>query len=48
MREETRQDLLSADEIGTKYDESAKMIWKNREILAADVRRGQFRLIRRC
>ena len=34
MREETRQDLLSADEIGTKYDESAKMIWKNREILA--------------
>ena len=30
MREETKQDILSAGEAGTKYDESAKMIWKNR------------------
>lgn len=34
MREETRQDVLSAGEIGTKYDEAAKAIWRNREILA--------------
>ena len=34
MREETRQDIISAEEMGTKYDEAAKEIWKNREILA--------------
>ena len=34
MREETRQDLMSAGEMGTKYDEAAKEIWRNREILA--------------
>ena len=34
MREETRQDSISAEEMGTKYDEAAKEIWKNREILA--------------
>ena len=34
MREETRQDVLSAGELGTKYDEAAKTIWRNREILA--------------
>ena len=34
MREETRQDIMSAGEIGTKYDEAAKAIWRNREILA--------------
>ena len=34
MREETKQDLLSADAVGTKYDKSAKTIWRNREILA--------------
>lgn len=34
MREETRQDLMAAGEIGAKYDNAAKAIWKNREILA--------------
>jgi len=34
MRDETIQDVLSAGEIGTKYDEVAKAVWKNREILA--------------
>ncbi|MBO6309903.1 MAG: hypothetical protein J6N70_13950 [Oribacterium sp.] len=34
MREETKQDLISADDIGAKYDQAAKMIWRNREILA--------------
>ena len=34
MREETRQDIISAEEIGTKYDKAAKQIWRNREILA--------------
>ncbi len=34
MREESRQDIMSAGEMGTKYDEAAKKIWKNREILA--------------
>ena len=34
MREETRQDVLSAGEIGAKYDKAAKAIWRNREILA--------------
>ena len=34
MREETWQDIMSAGEMGTKYDEAAKKIWKNREILA--------------
>lgn len=34
MKEETRQDVLSAGEIGTKYDEAAKTVWRNREILA--------------
>ena len=34
MREETRQDLMSADDIGEKYDRAAKTIWKNREIIA--------------
>ena len=29
MREETRQDIISAEEMGTKYDEAAKEIWKN-------------------
>ena len=34
MREETRQDLMSAGDIGAKYDQAAKTIWKNREIIA--------------
>ena len=34
MREETKQDILAAGEIGTKYDAAAKAIWKNREIIA--------------
>lgn len=34
MRTETRQDFLSAEELGIKYDQSAKTIWRNREILA--------------
>lgn len=34
MRNETMQDALSAGEIGTKYDQAAKMLWRNREILA--------------
>ena len=34
MREETILDLLSADEVGAKYDNAAKALWKNREILA--------------
>ncbi len=34
MRTETIQDILSAGEIGTKYDVAAVTIWKNREILA--------------
>ena len=34
MREETRQDILSAGEIGAKYDQAAKILWRNREILA--------------
>ena len=34
MREETHQDLMSAGDIGTKYDQAAKTIWKNREIIA--------------
>ena len=34
MREETRQDMMSVSEIGTKYDAAAKAIWRNREILA--------------
>ena len=34
MREESRQDIMSAGEMGAKYDEAAKKIWKNREILA--------------
>lgn len=34
MREETKQDILSAGEMGVKYDEAAKVIWRNREILA--------------
>ena len=34
MRLETKQDILSAGEIGTQYDNAAKAIWRNREILA--------------
>ena len=34
MREETIQDIQAADDIGAKYDQAAKMIWRNREILA--------------
>ncbi|MCR5179155.1 MAG: hypothetical protein K6C95_09275 [Lachnospiraceae bacterium] len=34
MREETKQDLLSIDELSAKYDNAAKVLWKNREILA--------------
>ena len=34
MRTETKQDILSADELGTRYDQAAKQIWRNREILA--------------
>ena len=34
MRDETWQDVFSAGEIGTKYDQAAKVLWRNREILA--------------
>jgi len=34
MREETRLDILSAEQLGMKYDEAAKVLWRNREILA--------------
>ena len=34
MRTESIQDLLSAEELGEKYDQSAKAVWRNREILA--------------
>ena len=32
MWEETRLDILSAEAVGTKYDEAAKTIWRNREV----------------
>ena len=34
MREESIQDVLSAGELGEKYDQAAKRVWRNREILA--------------
>ena len=34
MRTESIQDILSAEELGEKYDQSAKAVWRNREILA--------------
>lgn len=34
MREETRQDMMAAGAIGAEYDQAAKLIWRNREILA--------------
>ena len=34
MREESIQDILSAEELGEKYDKAAKAVWRNREILA--------------
>ena len=34
MREESIQDILSAEELGEKYDQAAKRVWRNREILA--------------
>lgn len=34
MRQETKQDILAADDIGTRYDQASKRIWRNREILA--------------
>ena len=34
MKDETMQDLMSAGEIGVKYDQAAKALWRNREILA--------------
>ena len=34
MRTESMQDMMSAEELGTKYDASSKAIWRNREILA--------------
>ena len=34
MRTESIQDILSAEELGEKYDQSAKRVWRNREILA--------------
>ena len=32
MREETRQDIISAEEMGTKYDEAAKSVKKMKRI----------------
>jgi len=34
MQERSRQDIMAAGEIGAKYDEAAKAIWRNREIIA--------------
>ena len=34
MQEESRQDIMAAGELGTKYDEAVKTVWKNREIIA--------------
>lgn len=34
MRAESIQDILSAGELGEKYDQAAKRVWRNREILA--------------
>ncbi len=34
MREETKQDIMGAGEVGTQYDRAAKAVWRNREILA--------------
>ena len=34
MRQETMQDILAADDIGTRYDQASKRIWRNWEILA--------------
>ena len=34
MRTETIQDILSAEELGAKYDSAEKAVWRNREILA--------------
>ena len=34
MREESKFDIISAEELGTRYDQASKIIWRNREILA--------------